>query len=483
MNLNISAIDLGIIAVYLLGTIAFGLWVGRGRDGVSDYFLGDRNIPWWAVLLSIVATETSTVTFLSVPGIAYAAGGDMRFLQLPLGYVVGRCLIVWLLLPQYFRGKFLTAYEVLHQRFGGGLQQTASLMFIVMRNLADGLRLYLTAFVLQKVAGLDLSVCIVAMGIATIVYTFVGGMKSVVWTDVIQFAIYMLGAFVAAWVIVEKLPGGVAELMAYATAHEKWRVFDFTWDLTLRYTFWSGLVGGMFLTLGTHGADQLMVQRYLSARNQSDAGRALMGSGAVVLAQFGLFLLIGIGLACFYDIHPPKAPFTKGDKVFATFIVKELPVGAVGLTIAAALAAAMSTLSSSLNSSAAAVVNDFYLKLRTTPSSEQHLVSLSRGLTIAFGLVQITVAIAGQRLSFSVVDDVLAIAGFTTGIILGVFFLGTFTKRVSQRAALVGLAGGLAVMTYVKFGTPLAWPWFTIVGSSVTFTLGLLASAVMWERS
>lgn len=475
MHLTISPIDVAIIVVYMLGTIAFGLWVGRKQGGVSDYFLGDRNIPWWAILLSIVSMETSTATFLSVPGIAFAMGGDLRYLQLPIGYCVGRCLIVVLFLPQYFRGNFLTAYEVLHQRFGGAVQQTASLLFIVTRSLADGLRLYLAAKVLQYICGMDLWFCVTLMGTATIIYTFFGGMKSVVWTDVMQFGVYMLGAVVASWMIIDKLPGGMEQFSSFASQHHKWRMFDFTFDPKLEFTFWSGLIGGMFLTFGSHGTDQLNVQRYLCARSQRDAARAVVGSGVLVFFQFALFLLIGIGLACYFDQYPPEKAFAKGDDVFASFIVTKLPVGAVGLVIAAVFAAAMST---SLNSSAAAVINDFYLKLRKTTPSPEHVLALSRALTVIFGIIQIGVGIAGHYFSDSVVRNVLAIAGFTTGIILGLFFLGTLTKRVTQQPALVGLLGGLAVMTYVKFGTLIAWPWYTIIGSTVTFVAGLAASYV-----
>lgn len=501
MNVSISAVDLWIIAAYLVGTVAFGLWVGRKQEGAADYFLGDRDLPWWAVLFSIVATETSTVTFLSIPGTSYNPnGGNFTFLQLAFGYVIGRFLIVRLFLPEYFRGQFLTAYEVLNRRFGGALQQTASLLFIITRTLADGLRLYLGAIVLQAVSGLDMALCIVLLGATTIVYTFFGGMKSVVWTDVIQFGIYMLGAAIAVYLLITGIDGGTESIMSFAREHDKLRMFDTSFDLTKPYTLWAGLLGGMFFTLASHGTDQLMVQRYLCARNQKDAARAIAASGVVVLAQFAVFLFIGIGLACFYDRFPPDVPFKKNDQVFASFIVNQMPVGAVGLTIAAVFAAGMSTLSSSLNSSAAAVVNDFYLKYRKTPPTDGHVLAVSRALTVAFGIAQIGVGIYGQNLRQSAVDNVLAIAGFTTGIILGVFFLGTLTKRVTQGAALAGMISGLTVLIAIKFGadiaaligvpegsytvqffkriSTLAWPWYAILGSSMTFAVGVASSAV-----
>jgi len=473
MHPAIGAIDTAILLGYLVGVLLFGVWLGRNQRSVSEYLLGGRSIPWGGVLLSIVATETSTVTFLSVPGMAYDPhGGSLVFLQLAVGYVVGRVVVVLVFLPHYFRGELFTAYQVLHQRFGGATKQTASLMFLITRNLADGLRLYLAALVLKHVSGLDLSLCILVMGITTILYTFAGGMRTVVWTDCIQFGVYILGAVLAAGVVLHELPGGWSQLTEYAAANQKFRLLDLSFSLTDKYTLWSGLVGGMFLTLATHGTDQLMVQRYLAARDQKEAGRALGLSGVVVLAQFALFLFIGVGLACYYD--GTGRTFAKNDEVFARFIVDKLPVGMVGLTLAAVFAAAMSTLSGSLNSSATVLVNDFYLPLFKEPPSQRHQLGVSRSLTVVFGLVQVGVGLAGQHVQESVINNVLAIASFTTGLTLGLFFLGVFTRRVSQGAALGGLVGGAALLTAVWLRTPLAWPWYAVVGSLSTVVIGLL---------
>ncbi|MEZ6121429.1 MAG: sodium/solute symporter [Pirellulaceae bacterium] len=364
--MQLSPVDFAVLTAYLAAVVAFGLWVGRGAKNLSDYLLGGRNLPWWAILGSIVATETSTVTFLSVPGIAFADGGNLGFLQLAFGYIVGRTIIVFVLLPLYFQGKIFTAYEILQKRFGQTTRKTASLLFLVTRNLGDGLRLYLTALVLREVIGLPLELCIVVIGIATIIYTCIGGMKSVVWNDCVQFAAYMLGGLLAAMIIVQKLPGGWAEYVSFAQEHQKLQLFDFQYDLTNPHYIWAGLIGGAFLTLGTHGTDQMMVQRYLCARNQRDAGWALVLSGFTVLLQFLLFLLIGIGLAAFYA-HHPEITFKKNDRVFASFIVTQLPanVGIIGIVLAAVFSAAMSTLSSSLNSSASALVNDWFRTNRT----------------------------------------------------------------------------------------------------------------------
>jgi len=497
VNLAISEIDAAIIAAYMLGVVLFGIWMGRGQRNVAGYLVGGRSLPWWAVLFSIVATETSTVTFLSIPGLAFNPdGGSLVFLQLTFGYVLGRFVVVFLFLPHYFRGELFTAYQVLDRRFGGATKQTASLLFLVTRNLADGLRLYLTAIVLQHVLGVDLWLCIAVIGATTILYTFLGGMKSVVWNDCVQFVIYVAGGVVAMAIILAylgggwtgpgdflaNLPGGWTRLAAFAHEHDKFRLIDLTFDLSKPYTLWSGVLGGIFVALASHGTDQLMVQRYLSARNSREASWALGLSGFVVCAQFALFLLIGVGLACFYHTFSPETAFPSLDRVFPTFIVDHLPVGVVGVIVAAVFAAAMSTLSSSLNSSAAAAVNDFYLSGRKEKPSERHLLRVSRLLTVVFGLIQIGVGIAGPLLKTTVVESVMAIAGFTTGVVLGVFFLGVLTKRASQRGVLLGLVGGLAIMTEIVVIIPLitdermlAWPWYAIVGSTITFAIGLAA--------
>jgi len=474
--LTSGLLDLLVLAAYLVGVVLFGVWVGRGQKDVADYMVGNRDIPWWGLLFSIVATETSTVTFLSIPGFAFAR--DMTWLQLALGFVLGRLVVVALLLPHYFKGRFFTAYEVLDHRFGGPTKRAASLLFLVTRSLADGLRLFLTAIVLQEVARIPLNWAIVIIGATTIVYTFLGGMKAVVWTDVAQFVIYIAGAAVAFGILVSDIPGGWRELVATGAAQGKFRVLDLGWNLTQPYVLAAGVLGGLFLTIGSHGADQLMVQRYLCARTEREAGRALALSGLVVFAQFAFFLLIGVGLFCYYRAFPPAQAFDHPDRVFARFIVERMPPGVLGLVLGAIFAAAMSTLSSSLNSSATAAVHDFYRPLLRPGASSGHLLNATRAFTIVFGLVQIAVGISGQWLSESVVSNVLTIAGFTTGIILGVFFLGILTRRVGQKAALAGMMLGLAVMTAVAFATPLAWPWYAMAGSLGTLALGLLASLV-----
>jgi SSS family transporter len=483
-SLNIEFIDAVIVIAYLLAVMIFGLWVGRGQQTSADYFLGDRSLPWGAVLLSVVATETSTVTFLSLPGIAAAVNGNMTFLQITIGYIVGRLLIIYVLLPLYFRGEIFTAYAVLESRFGTLSRRAASLLFLFTRNTSDALRLFLTALVLQLVLGLDLTVSVIVLGLITIIYTLVGGAKSVIWNDCIQFVIYMLGAVAASVIIVQVMPGGLPAILQFANEQDKFQLFDFDLSLTKpSMTFWAGLVGGAFLTAATHGTDQLMVQRYLSARNQKDAARGLAFSGFIVLLQFAVFLLIGIGLAALYTLTNGHNPLSSGngDQLFAHFIVNYMPVGLAGLTLAAVFAAAMSTLSSSLNSSATALINDVYLPLRKQELSQSGQLRAGRIATLFFGILQMGIAILVGMIGTneSTVASVLKIAGFATGPVLGLYLLAVFARDVGQKAALAGFVAGVAMLSAVAVGTDLYWPWYSALGSLATLIAGWLIQQVL----
>lgn len=475
--MRLHPIDLAVIAVYVTGCTALGAWLGSRSKALKGYFLGESNIPAWAVMISIVATETSTATFLSVPGIAYR--GDFTFLQLPMGYLIGRLIVALVLLPSYFRREIYTAYEVLQRRFGGATRTTASLLFLLTRVLADGLRLFLAATVLEVITGWPIAAAILAVGLTTIAYTYLGGMKAVIWIDVIQFHIYILGAIIALLILAGKLPGGWSAIWQQGAAAHKFRVFDFAFDLTRPYTFWAGLIGGMVLNTATHGADQLMVQRYLSARSERQAAGALVASGIVVLAQFALFLFIGVALYVFYREFPPalSAGAVAKDREFAYFIVHYLPTGVLGLVVAAVFSAAMGTLSGSLNASAATTVNDLYRPL-VPQADDRHLLWVSKALTALWGLAQMAMAFAATGLQQNVVENALAVASFTTGIVLGLFLLGIFT-RVAQPAALLGLLAGVAAVSFAKFGTPLAWPWYALVGSSTVFVVGVIVGSAL----
>ncbi|HYP52278.1 MAG TPA: sodium:solute symporter, partial [Pyrinomonadaceae bacterium] len=397
-------LDLVIIFGYLAGITLFGVWFSRKQRTTRDYFLGDRTVPWWAIAASIVATETSTVTFISVPGVAFARGGNFQFLQLVLGYMLGRVVISLLFIPSYFRGELLTVYQLLERRFGSRAKMLAAALFVVMRNIADGVRLLLTAIVLAAVyqsfqPQADLTTVTVAsvvlLGAVMIVFTYFGGIEAVIWVEVVQLGIYLLGALAAAVVLVSMIDGGFSGALALGREFGKLDVFDFTFDLTKTYTFWAGLIGGCFLTMSTHGTDQYLVQRYLCTDRPRRAAAALRSSGAVVLAQFIGFLFIGVLLFAFYGPHrdPASATLAAGtatlplegafqpvntDRVFPDFITKHMPSGLSGLVVAAIFAAA---LSSSLNSIAATAVNDLYKPFRPR-RDDRHYLKVSRWLTL-----------------------------------------------------------------------------------------------------
>jgi len=470
----------------VLASIGIGLYWSRKNRSLEAYLLGERNLPWWAILGSIVATETSTATVLSVPGYGYGAVG-LSFLQLAMGLMLGRILVAVFFLPAYFSGQLTSAYQVLGRRFGTPTCRVASSIFLVARNLGDGLRLYLAALVMQALLGWSVAACCLVVGLVTIVYTFYGGMRSIVWNDCFQWCVYMLGGVVSLWVLIQLLPDGWSGLYRFGQEQDKWRIFRF--GSGHEYSFWGGLLGGAVLSLATHGTDQMMVQRYLSARSRGDATKAVLCSGLVVFVQFTLFLLIGVALAAYYSqaAAGPQPP-EKADQVFAHFIIHVFPAntGMVGLLLAAIVAATLSTLSSSLNSSASAVLNDFLLPRPTAAGvaasgDTARWLPLTRWLTVAFGGLQISIGILAQWTVASVIDNSLRIAGFAGGLILGLFVLGVATRRVGQTSALVGCGVGLAGLLLVELvgharGQSLAVPWVALLGATGTIVAGYLAS-------
>jgi solute:Na+ symporter, SSS family len=486
---SLSTIDLAIVAAYIAGMTLTGVWFTRKQKDLRTYFVGGRNVGWFLVLMSIVATETSAVTFLSVPGLAYKPdGGNFTFLQLGLGYVVGRCLVAWFLLPQYMRGDLFSAYQVLRERFSPAVQRCASGLFLVTRTVADGLRLYLTALLLQYV-GWGVGPAIVVVGVVTIAYTYLGGMKAVIWTDLVQFLIKIAGAALAGVFVLYLLPGGWSEYVAVGEAAGKFQAIDPVFRPTTAYNLWAGVIGGAVLSMASHGADQLMVQRYLCARTLGQARLALVLSGFTILLQFVLFLGVGVGM---YVLNRagrfPLPDGVRNDEVFPLFIVTQLPTGVVGVLVAAVLAAAMSTLSSSLNSSANALVTDFYRPLRPH-HPEQWYVLLARVLTAVWGAAQMAVAYAAYQTGGkeSVVNQVLGVAGATFGLLLGVFVLGSLRRPVASWAALAGMVSGflavLAVWLPAQFDAPvLAWPWYAPVGTATTVIVALALNAIAGWR-
>lgn len=489
-------------ALIVVAYFVLTLWIGRrfaGPQGsLDDYILAGRNIPWWASAFSIVATETSTLTFIGLPGIAY--GGNLTFLQVALGYVVGRFFVAGVLVQSYFDGRFSTAYQLLALRFGGSAQTTAALVFVANRVMADGVRLFATALVLIEllplgvpaVARLPISIGLV-IGV-TLYYTLRGGLRAVIWNDFVQQIIYVGGAALSGWILLRRIPGGWTNVTTELADAGKLRWLDFSFEFGLEffavpYTFLGGIIGGAVLTAATHGTDQMFVQRLLATGSPRRAKQAVVASGILVFAQIALFLSIGALLYAFYQSVPPTVPFASNDTVFPRFIAEELPLGLGGLVIAAVFAAAMSTLSSSLSSLASVSTIDLWRRAvgGSGPEDElrggndeqgtQYALRMSHRFTVlwAFGLA--LVAFVAQAWG-SVLEAGLTITSITFGAILGIFLVGQAGWRLGAYQASTAMLVGIGVLLFVHVQGGIAWTWYTLLGALVTIACAGLLSLV-----
>jgi solute:Na+ symporter, SSS family len=457
--------DFIIIVFYLIAVTLLGLKLSGKQNSVNDYFLGARNISWWAVCLSVVATETSTLTFISIPAVAYL--GDFTFLQLAMGYILGRTFVAWKLLPAYFEGKLSTVYELLQQKYGTKMRLFTAGLFQITRLLADGVRLFATSIPLHLLTGWDYSICIILLTIFTIIYTLFGGIKAVIWVDVTQTFVYIGGAIIALIILKTLLPEGITGGLVELKELDKLRVLNLGFDGTFfsfwrtSYTFFAGLLGGAFLSMASHGTDHLIVQRLLCCKSLRDAQKALVFSGFLVFLQFSLFLFIGSLLY----IHFNGAEMVP-DTIFPRFILEYLPVGIKGIIIAGIFAAAMSTLSSSINALAASSHFDFLsnLKKRKTVTPGLHT---PRILSFAWGTILAATALFFRNPSNPVVELGLAIASYTYGGVLGVFLLSIKKSEIRENTALVSLWSTLAIMVWfigpkIQILIPLVGPLFLL---------------------
>jgi SSS family transporter len=491
--MGFATIDYLVVILYMAGVIVFGIIISGRQRSTADYFLGGHQIPWWAVLFSVVATETSTLTFISIPAVAY--GGNLAFLQITFGYILGRTAVSLIFLPKYFQGKLSTAYQFLGNRFGHSMRNITSTTFMVTRLLADGVRLFASAIpiaIILRLAGVntsDLNIYIISISliaVVTLIYTFLGGIKAVVWMDVVQMGIYIGGAFLAAGIILSRLPEGLGGAVHIAQETGKLRLFDLGLGLNFRdfiaqpYTFFVALFGGAVFSIASHGTDQLIVQRLLATRSLRSSQKALIGSGIVIFFQFALFLFIGLLLFGFYSGQTPgQLGLATTDEIFAKFIVEELPTGLSGLIIAAILAAAMSTLSSSINSLASSTTLDIYKPHWGKNNSPERDLKISRVITIGWGII-----ITGSAFVFAllqlqssrerpaVVELGLGIASYTYGGLLGAFLLGILSKKLRRFDAVIGFFAGLIALIFLVRGLTLAWPLYTLIGSLIVIIVG-----------
>jgi solute:Na+ symporter, SSS family len=491
---GLDSLDFVVIVAYLVGITALGIFAGRKQKNSKDYFVADRSIPWWAVMISVVASETSALTFISIPGLAYV--GNLGFLQVAMGYLLGRIVVAFVLLPRYYQGELVTAYALLETRFGLATRRFTSIVFMVTRGMADSVRVFATAVPIALIIGpllppaAVMPTAVLVLGTLTIIYTIRGGMRAVVWTEIVQASVYLIGGISALALIVHMIPGGWASVKATADVVHKFKIFDFRLVKDQPHTIWAGLIGGAFLSMASHGADQLIVQRLLSAKTLRDSQMAIIGSGVVIIAQFALFLLIGVGLWVLNHGHS----FPSADAIFPTFIIDSMPHGLVGLLLAAILAATMSTHSGAINSLAAASTLDIYLPLTGKTADDPSVLRMGKLFALLWGI-----ALTGGALLFPqnpttpIVVVALSIASFTQGGLLGGFFLGILWRRAIQRDAITGMSVGIAVMAFVVFAkqfirafpaltgllTPvstIAWPWYVLIGTSITMIVGIFSS-------
>jgi SSS family solute:Na+ symporter len=463
---NLTALDLSVMAAYFGIVIAIGAHFGRQQKDPGDYFLGRNQLPWWAIMLSIVATETSALTVISIPGIG--ARGDLTFLQIPIGYIIGRIGVSAWLLPGYFEGSQLTAYSRLEASFGSATRKVTSALFMVIRSMGDSVRVFATAIPLAIVTGWSIPTSILVVAAVTVIYTWYGGLKAVVWIDVMQLCIYVVGGVATIYIASRMV--GFGEAVSMANASDKLRTFDWQFSFSAPYTFFAALIGGALLSAASHGTDHLIVQRLLATRSLQEARRALIGSGFLVFLQFALFLFVGTMIWA----AGADDPNLRGDELYATFIVNHLPSGMAGLMVAGILAAAMSTVSSSLNSLASAATQDFYAPIAKC-DDPAHLLKVGRAATILWALV-----LAGGALSFRSSDQpvvvlALSVASITYGGLLGTFILSLGKSAVNQTDAIIGIAIATTSMLAIVFWKPypfesLAWPWYVPLGTLITLT-------------
>jgi len=485
--------DIVVLVLYCAIIVAVGAWFGRRQANMQDYFLGGRRIPWWAAGLSIIATETSALTFIGAPATAYAT--DWQYFQLAIGSVLARFLLAFLLINVFYTSKVFTPYGYLQKRFGDGTKNAAAGVFILGRVFASAFRLLGFAIAIKVVLNLPLSMAILITGVVAVLYTYLGGIRAVIWTDVLQGAVFMGGACITIYFLIKGIPGGWGGFMAVSEASHKLLTFDsgfdaggFKWNDA--YNLVTGFIGGCFLTLATHGTDHDMVQRMLTCKDSKGGRRSLVLSGLLNFPVVVIFLLIGSLLFVYYRTVPVSYALPEQYKyIFPTFIVRGLPVGLSGLIIAGLVAAAMSSLDSALSALASTTVVDFYRPYIRRDASEAHYLKVSRGLTVFWGAV-----LVGVALSVGATEDILAAGlGVMTlfyGSLLGVFLLARFTERGNTLTNTTGMALSILFLVFLNnkaailtalgitegglFEVNIAWPWFTVIGTLVTFGIGAM---------
>ncbi|MFZ1518465.1 MAG: sodium:solute symporter [Ignavibacteriaceae bacterium] len=468
--MQISFLDYAIIIIYLIGIAALGKISGGKQKTVKDYFIGSQQVPWWAISFSIVAAETSTLTFISIPGLAYLT--NLNFLQLTFGYLIGRIIVAVFFLPAYYNGELSTAYAYLENRFGKKTRSFASIVFLFTRTASDGVRLFATAIPLYLMIDISPIFAIIIIAIVALLYTFTGGLKGVIWVDAVQMLIYIGGAVLAIIFLINSIPGNIIEILSSKELIAKLSVFNLGFDngfigfFSQPYTLLSGLIGGAFLSMSSHGTDQLIVQRLLASKNLAESKKAIITTGIIIIFQFALFLIVGVLLFAYYghlDI--------KSDEIFVKFIIEVLPSGVKGIIIAGLFAAALSTLAGSITSLSSSVMMDLYLPLKKSVDEKKNLM-ISKMLTVFWAAMLICSAFIFMESSKTVVELALSIASFTYGGLLGTFLLGLSNSKIKQNHAIAGFSSAIVIMLFVILFKVVAWTWFVLIGVGITLLVG-----------
>ena len=456
-------IDLFIILIFLAGFSIYGIYQSRFNKSSEDYFLGGRNLPWPVAMLSIVATETSVLTFISVPGLAYR--DDWFFLQLAIGYIIGRVIVSLFLLPQYFKSGVNSIYEIIGHKFGPEIQKVASGVFLITRVLADGVRFLATAVVVQVITGWSLTLAVLVIGAVTLIYTLSGGIKTVVWVDSIQFILYLFGGVASIFILLNYIDQSLFEAISALSGQGKLDIFNWKGDLLREpYLFISALLGGALLSFSSHGVDYMMVQRVLGTKDLDSAKKAMIGSGIFVFIQFCVFLLAGSLIFVLMG-----GVELERDREFTSFIVNYLPIGLKGVLLAGVLSAAMSTLSSSINSLASSTVTDWL--------GGNQSIQKSQIISLIWGLILIGIALLFDESDSAIVIVGLQIASFTYGGLLGLFLLSKINRKFHPISLVAGLVASLLIVFYLN-QIGIAWTWFIGIAVVVNFTVTHIVNLV-----
>lgn len=495
-----SMADWAVVVIYLAAIISFGIFAGRGQKNTKDFFLGSRNMPWWGVGFSIIATETSALTFVGVPAAAYGVD-NLTFIQIIIGYVIARVILAVVMVPLYFKGEIYSAYQLFENAFGPGARRTASFIFLIAATLGAGVRIYVTCIPLQLILGFSsnqIPLVILLFVILSLTYTLIGGVKSAIWVEAIQFLLFLGGGIFTLFYVPSLIEGGLPAAWEIAKQGGKLEWLNSTFSMAKPFNIWMGIIGGTFVVLSSHGVDQLIVQRVLTCKSVKDGRKALLLSGVVILPLFLIFLLCGALLWVYYQKNQIPIPLpearpgvSKNDYIFPTFIITAMPPILKGFLIVAILSAAMSSVTAALSALSSVSTMDIFKGLSKKVHTDEFFMKFSRASMIAWAVILVIVAVASRHVE-SALNTALALSGWTNGAMLGGLLLVLFWRSGRSLPVIIGMVVAVASTVYIAnfftFSTvgpdgkavvgKVAWPWFTLIGTVITLTVAWLVRLV-----